>query len=55
MYDLIQQIINHSWNTGDSSQQYIYAISGILICLLVVFFVDIFYRLFRAIFKKGEF
>lgn len=55
MYDLIEQIISHIWVTNDSSQQYIYAISGILICLLVVFFVDIFYRLFRSIFKKGEF
>ncbi len=56
MYDLINQIINHSWvSQGAGEQQYIYAIAGILICLLVVFFVDIFYRLFRAIFKKGDF
>lgn len=47
MYGLIQDIIDHAWQsnyTGD--QQYIYYIAGALIIILVVVFVDLVYRLF---------
>lgn len=47
MYQLIQDIINHAWQsnyTGD--QQYIYYIAGALIIILVVVAVDLIYRLF---------
>lgn len=47
MYDIISQIIDHSWitqNAGD--QQYIYYISGALICILTVTFIDLLYRIF---------
>lgn len=47
MYDIIYEIIGHSWQsnyTGD--QQYIYYIAGALIILLTVVFVDMIYRTF---------
>ena len=47
MYDIISEIIGHTWQssyTGD--QQYIYYIAGALILLLVVVFVDMIYRTF---------
>lgn len=40
MYDLIQGIIEHSYTTGDSSQQYVYYICSALICILVIIFAD---------------
>lgn len=55
LYDLVSQIINHSWVTSSGEQQYIYAISGVLCIVLPVLFVDMFYRLFRSIFRKGDF
>ena len=47
MYDIISDIINHSWvtqNAGD--QQYIYYICGALIVILTVVFIDMIYRVF---------
>lgn len=47
MYDLIEAIISHSWQsnyTGD--QQYIYYICGALIIIFAVVFVDLIYRVF---------
>lgn len=47
MYDVIQEIIAHAWQsnyTGD--QQHIYYIAGAVIILLVVVFVDMIYRTF---------
>lgn len=46
MYQIIEQIINHSWTTGDSSQQYIYYICGALIIVLTAVFIDMVYRVF---------
>ena len=46
MYQIIEQIINHSWTTGDSLQQYIYYICGALIIVLTAVFVDMVYRVF---------
>lgn len=58
MYDLINQIIGHSWN-GDyaysTEQQIVYYICGSLILLLTVVFIDLIYRLVRSVLKKGEF
>ena len=47
MYDLISNIIGHSWisqNAGE--QQYIYYIAGALIIILTVVFIDMVYRVF---------
>ena len=46
MYDLINGIIDHSWTTGSSEQQYIYYICGSLICILTVVFIDLGFRVF---------
>ena len=48
MYDIIKNIIDHSWvtqNAGD--QQYIYYIVGALIIVLSCVFIDLIYRVFR--------
>lgn len=46
MYNIIQNIISHSWSTGTSDQQYIYYICGALIILFTVVMFDLVYRLF---------
>lgn len=49
MYDLIKNLIDHSWitqNAGD--QQYIYYIVGAIILILTVVFIDMVYRLLRS-------
>lgn len=46
MFDIIYNIISHSWETGDSSQQYVYVICGALIIVLTAVFVDMIYRVF---------
>lgn len=48
MYDIIYDIIGHSWTTGTSEQQYIYYICGALICLFSVIFVDMIRGIFRS-------
>lgn len=48
MYNVISNIINHTWitqNAGD--QQYVYYIAGAVIVVLTVTFVDLVYRVFR--------
>lgn len=48
MYDIIKNIIDHTWvtqNAGD--QQYIYYIVGALIIILSCVFIDLIYRVFR--------
>ena len=46
MYDIIENIISHSWETSNSAQQYIYYICGALIIVLTAVFVDMVYRVF---------
>lgn len=47
MYNLIQNIIDHSWITqGAGDQQYIYYIAGSLIVVLTAVFIDLVYRVF---------
>lgn len=50
MYDVIKSIIQHSWDTNNynnTEQQLVYYISGTVIVILLVVFVDLMYRLFR--------
>lgn len=49
MYQIVWNIINHSWATGTSEQQYIYCICGALICLFAVVVIDIVRDIFSAI------
>lgn len=46
MYDVISRIIDHSWTTNTSDQQYIYYICGALIVVFSVVFIDLIYRVF---------
>lgn len=53
MYDVIKNIIGHSWNIQSTSdQQYIYYIAGALIIVLTCFFLDTFIRFFRGLIGK---
>lgn len=52
MYDLITEIIGHTWQSNYSGdQQYIYYIAGALIILLVVVAIDLIYRLFAHLWR----
>ena len=46
MYDIISNIIDHSWLTGTSEQQYIYYICGALIVIFTCVIIDFVYRVF---------
>lgn len=47
MYDIIKNIIDHSWITQSAGdQQYIYYICGALIIVFVVVVIDLIYRIF---------
>lgn len=47
MYDLIAQIIDHSWTTGDSAQQYIFYTCVIIISITYCVLIDLIYRILR--------
>lgn len=50
MYDLIKNIIEHTWDTSNyssSEQQLIYYICGALIIIGFITLIDMAYRLFR--------
>lgn len=46
MYDIIDQIISHAWETSNSAQQYIMYTCCALIIILTVVFIDMIYRVF---------
>lgn len=46
MYDVIYNIINHAWSTGDSIQQYVTYTCCALIIILTCVFIDMIYRIF---------
>lgn len=53
MYDIIKNILDHSWisqNAGD--QQYIYYIAGTLIVIITVVIIDLVYRIFSHFWKR---
>lgn len=53
MYDLIAQIISHTWQSNyTSDQQYIYYIAGALIIVLTVAFVDLVKTTFAQFTRK---
>lgn len=49
MYDIISQIINHTWESSSygNEQQYIYFTACSLVIILTVIFIDLIYRIFR--------
>lgn len=46
MYDIISQIIDHSWATSDSMQSYIVYTCCALIIVLTAVFIDMVVRIF---------
>lgn len=53
MYDVIQDIINHTWQSNyTSDQQYIYYIAGTLIVIITVVIIDLVYRIFGHFWKR---
>ena len=50
MYDIIKNIIDHTWNTSTNTntteQQIVYYIVGCLIVIFTVVFIDLIYRVF---------
>lgn len=53
MYELIEGLIDHAWETGSSEQTYIYYICGALILLFSTVLIDFLYRFLSGIFKGG--
>ncbi len=52
MYDIISNIIDHTWITsGAGEQQYIYYICGCLIVIFTVVITDLIYRVFSHFWK----
>lgn len=51
MYDVISNIINHVYGSGDRGEQYIYYICGALIIIFTITFVDLLYRVFRHLWR----
>lgn len=48
MYDIIKQIIDHVYDYNHTAdQQYLYYISGAMILLFSVVFIDLIIRIFR--------
>lgn len=52
MYDIISQIIDHTWTTGSTEQQYIYYVACVLICLYSVVFIDIIRQVFYGYIRR---
>lgn len=57
MYDLIEAIIDHVWNTGTNynttEQQIIYTTACFLIVIFSIVLIDLVYRLINSILRKG--
>lgn len=53
MYDIIKNIIDHTWITQSAGdQQYIYYIAGTLIVIFSVVIIDLVYRIFGHFWKR---
>lgn len=52
MYEVVEEIINHTWQSNyTSDQQYIYYICGALIVVLASVLVDAIFDLFRRFWR----
>lgn len=55
MYDIIYNIIGHTWQSNYSGdQQYIYYISGAMIVLFSIILIDMIYRILWSICHRGN-
>lgn len=53
MYDLISGLVDHTYVSGDSMQQYIIYTCCALIIVLVAVFIDMVYRIFSHFWRRG--
>ena len=44
MYDIVSRLIDHSWVTSSSEQQYVYFTCAALVIILTVVIIDLIYR-----------
>lgn len=52
MYDIVENVIGHTWQSNyTSDQQYIYYICGALIIIFAVVFIDLVYRVIGHFWK----
>lgn len=54
MYDVVNQIIGHTYVQGDSMQQYIIYCCICLIILFSVTFIDLIFRVFSRFWRGGK-
>lgn len=54
MYDILHGIIDHSYTTGDSMQQYIIYGCIVVIIIFSVVFIDLIYRVFSHFWRGGK-
>lgn len=54
MYEVLQRIIDHSYVSGDSMQQYIIYGCVCIIIIYSVFFIDLIYRIFSHFWRGGK-
>lgn len=52
MYDIINNMIQHTWTTGSNEQSTLYYICGALILLFSVVLLDMVYRTFRNFWRS---
>lgn len=53
MYDLIYNLIDHAYTSGDTMQQYIIYTACALILILSTVFIDMVYRIFSRFWRRG--
>lgn len=46
MYDVIVDVIGHSWSSSYSEEQIVYYICGALLCMVSCAVIDLVYRIF---------
>lgn len=52
MYDIIKNILDHTWQTNTSEQQYIYTICGVVIIVMVVTVIDLTVNIFKSLVRR---
>lgn len=52
MYDIVNSIIDHVWNTGSTEQSTIYYICASLIIILTVVIIDMVRSIFRGFIRR---
>ena len=54
MYDIVKEIISHTWVDSTRDQGYIYYICGALIIITTAVFIDMVYKIIYSVTHKGN-